>query len=138
MLKMVILSLSKHQGTSANQACCSIRSSFTRVEVSKMGRRNGDFGGQCCEPRPSHWQGKWWTRNISTARLQNLYTEQYNKVPKIAYPPSRVRTRRWPSQRLDCMERSLNSDGKPGVSMDSTAAPQPAVRRKLHSKWPEI
>ena len=99
---MVILDLSKHQGTSVNQASSSIITSFTRVEVSIMGRRNGDLGGHCCEPRPSHWQGKRWTRNISNARLQNLYTEQYNTVPNIAYPPSHARIRRWPSQRLDC------------------------------------
>jgi len=56
---MIILSLGKHRGTSVNQTYCAIKSSFTRVEVSKMGRRNGDLGGQCCESRPCHWQGKW-------------------------------------------------------------------------------
>lgn len=45
MLKKFIISVCTYRGTSVNEACSSVRSFFTRVEVPKVGRRNGDLGG---------------------------------------------------------------------------------------------
>jgi hypothetical protein len=84
-----------------------------------MGRRNGDLGGQRSETRPIHWQGKWWSRHILTARLQNLYTEKFIIVRNIAYPPYHARNTRWPSQRLDCaglkLEVRLQASSRHGL-----------------------